>query len=165
MKSRQSRTLGRGSFAGAANGHETGENSYRFGERHHPNRFSPDDMLDRLKQDPGTRTFGELLQERQWALQEILNLTEQLERLQSAVPARHSSDPIESPKELQRQADALKNPNRLVRMKELRQLVGLGHSTIYKMMEEGRFPRSIHLSERSTAWRLADILAWQESLR
>jgi prophage regulatory protein len=165
MKSRQSRTLDRGSVADAANGHETGENSYQIGKRHHSSRFSPNDMLDRLKQDPGTRTLGELLQERQWALQEIVGLTEQLGRLRSAVPAKHASGPIESPKEHQRQADALKSPNRLVRMKELRQLVGLGHSTIYKMMEEGRFPRSIHLSERSTAWRLADILAWQESLR
>ena len=164
MKSRENRAPRDGNTADSVTGH-LGEGSYRMRARRYPSRFSPDDMLDRLKQDPGTRTLGELLQERQWALQEILNLTEHLGKLRNAVPARHSSDPIESPRELQRQADALKNPNRLVRMKELRQLVGLGHSTIYKMMEEGRFPRSIHLSERSTAWRLAEILAWHESLR
>jgi prophage regulatory protein len=128
-------------------------------------RLSSDDWLERLAQDPGTQTLGQLLQERQWALQEIVSLRAQLAR-----PARHQDGPAPPPRvdtlqEQQRQADALKNPNRLVRMKELRQMIGLGPSTIYKMMQEGRFPRSVHLGERTTAWRLADILAWQETLR
>lgn len=53
--------------------------------------------------------------------------------------------------EAARRAHALRNPNRLIRMKELRQMIGLGPSTIYKMMGEGRFPRSVHLGERTTA--------------
>ena len=99
MKSRENRASRDGNTADSVTGH-LGEGSYRMRARRYPSRFSPDDMLDRLKQDPGTRTLGELLQERQWALQEILSLTEQLGRLRSAAPARQSPDPIENPKEL-----------------------------------------------------------------
>jgi len=34
----------------------------------------PLDMLDRLILDPGTRTLGELFQEREWAVSEIRRL-------------------------------------------------------------------------------------------
>ncbi|MEA3139758.1 MAG: hypothetical protein QOK23_1927 [Gammaproteobacteria bacterium] len=34
----------------------------------------PLDMLDRLCLDPGTRTLGELMQEREWAVGEIRRL-------------------------------------------------------------------------------------------
>ena len=33
------------------------------------------DMLERLRDDPGSRTLGQLLQERQWALHEIERLS------------------------------------------------------------------------------------------
>jgi hypothetical protein len=39
-----------------------------------------EDMLDRLRLDPGSRTLGQLLQERQWALQEITRLRAELLR-------------------------------------------------------------------------------------
>jgi prophage regulatory protein len=120
-------------------------------------------MLEQLRADPGTRTLGQLLQERQWALHEIERLTDENLRLRSLSAGTPSSEVV-SETEVARRAQALRNPNRLVRMKELRQLLGLGPSTIYKMMGEGRFPRSVHLGERTTAWRLSDVEAWQTSL-
>ena len=42
----------------------------------------PIDMLERLRTDPGHRTLGELLQDRQWAVQEIERL-----RAASAAPS------------------------------------------------------------------------------
>lgn len=32
--------------------------------------------------------------------------------------------------------------------------------TIYKMMEDGQFPKPIRLGERRVAWRESDILEW-----
>jgi hypothetical protein len=40
------------------------------------------DMLARLREDPGGRTLGQLLLERQWALQQIERLTGELLQLQ-----------------------------------------------------------------------------------
>jgi hypothetical protein len=39
------------------------------------------DMLDRLCLDPGTRTIGELMQEREWAAWEIRRLRRDVDRL------------------------------------------------------------------------------------
>jgi prophage regulatory protein len=122
-------------------------------------------MLGRLREDPGTRTLGQLLQERQWALQEIERLTDEVLCLKSLPVGKGSTHEVISETEAARRAQALRNPQRLIRMKELRQMLGLGHSTIYKMMGEGRFPRSVHLGERTTAWRLADVEAWQAGLK
>lgn len=49
-----------------------------------------------------------------------------------------------------------------VRLPFVMDAVGLSRSSIYKLINEGRFPKQIHLSERSTAWRLSDIRAWME---
>jgi prophage regulatory protein len=49
-------------------------------------------------------------------------------------------------------------------MRELKQLLGLSHSTLWKMAKEGRLPKPVHVSERTTAWRMGDILAWQAGL-
>jgi hypothetical protein len=38
----------------------------------------PQDMLDLLRADPGTRTLGQLLQEREWAYGEITRLRHDL---------------------------------------------------------------------------------------
>ena len=132
-------------------------------DRYNGSRARPD-MLERLGADPGARTLGQLLQERQWALQEIERLTDEILRLRSLSAAKPPSVEVVSETEATRRAHALRNPNRLVRMKELRHLLGLGPSTIYKMMGEGRFSRSVHLGERTTAWRLAEIEAWQAGL-
>jgi prophage regulatory protein len=55
------------------------------------------------------------------------------------------------------------NPQRLIRVQELKQFVGVGKSTIWRMTKEGRFPRPIRFG-RSTLWRLGDVLAWRDSL-
>jgi len=49
---------------------------------------------------------------------------------------------------------------RLIRMRELRKLIGLSHATIYRYIKNGNFPKPIKLSERSVAWRLTDIENW-----
>ena len=49
---------------------------------------------------------------------------------------------------------------KLYRMPTAMQLTGLARSTIYKVMRLGRFPKQVHLTDQSVAWRSSDIDAW-----
>jgi prophage regulatory protein len=51
-------------------------------------------------------------------------------------------------------------PTRLVRLPEVMMRVGLGRSTIYRKMEEGRFPRSRSISPKCAVWIEAEIDEW-----
>jgi len=118
------------------------------------------DMLARLATDPGHCTLGELLQERQWALDEISRLRSEVARLASrqadisarareagALPLRATEDPLAS--------------RRLLRLKDVTTLVGMCRSTVYRLIGEGRFPDRVQYGARAVRWRAADIFAWQ----
>lgn len=49
---------------------------------------------------------------------------------------------------------------RILRLPEVRQSVGLARSTVYRLMETGEFPRPIPLGGRSVGWLQSDIEAW-----
>lgn len=49
-----------------------------------------------------------------------------------------------------------------VRLPFVMDAVGLSRASIYKFINEGRFPKQIHLSERTAAWRLSEIRAWMD---
>ncbi len=48
----------------------------------------------------------------------------------------------------------------LLRESELRDRIKLSHSTIWRLVRAGNFPRPIQLSERTKGWRAADIETW-----
>lgn len=50
-------------------------------------------------------------------------------------------------------------PPRLLRLAEVRERVGLGRSTIYKWIGEGRFPRPVKMGTLD-AWVESEISAW-----
>ena len=49
---------------------------------------------------------------------------------------------------------------RIMRLKEVMNTTGLGRSSIYKLMSEGRFPRSVSLHARASGWVDEEIEAW-----
>jgi prophage regulatory protein len=49
---------------------------------------------------------------------------------------------------------------RYIRFKELRKLVPLGRTTIWKMMKEGRFPQSYRIGRAATAWLESEVEEW-----
>ena len=51
---------------------------------------------------------------------------------------------------------------RLVRMRELVTLVGVKPSTIYRLIQQGRFPRPCHpLGDSNiSAWRYSEVAQW-----
>lgn len=53
----------------------------------------------------------------------------------------------------------------ILRLPEVKRLTGLSRSTIYKMISEGKFPRSVSLGSRAVGWRAVNILAWLQTRR
>ncbi|WP_205125811.1 AlpA family phage regulatory protein [Pseudomonas koreensis] len=48
----------------------------------------------------------------------------------------------------------------LIRIAEVRRITGLSTSTIYKMTNEGKFPRQVSLGDRAVAWIKSEVLTW-----
>lgn len=46
---------------------------------------------------------------------------------------------------------------------EAAKIVSLSRRTIYREMNEGRFPRPVQLSARRVGWRETELMAWLES--
>ena len=116
------------------------------------------DMLDRLTLDPGMRTLGELLQEREWAVGEIRRLRTDVGRLSRKEDARRIEMELVSTKE---GFDPALNAQRLLRLAEVSTMVGLKRSSIYRYVAEGQFPPPIRVGIRGVRWKLSDVLAWR----
>ena len=56
----------------------------------------------------------------------------------------------------------LQSPPVFLRMPAIVRLTGLGRSTIYRLMAESKFPRSVRLGDRAVAWRRSDVDRWSE---
>jgi prophage regulatory protein len=51
----------------------------------------------------------------------------------------------------------------ILRRPEVQARIGLSRSTLYKMMDEGTFPRAVSLGARSIGWKSCDIDHWLEN--
>ena len=51
---------------------------------------------------------------------------------------------------------------RLLRLKQVKQAVGLGTTAIYEQIKKGEFPRPVHIGTRAVAWVSDDIEKWIE---
>ncbi len=49
---------------------------------------------------------------------------------------------------------------RYIRFKELRKLIPLGRTTIWRMMREGRFPQSRRIGKMAAAWLESEVEEW-----
>jgi prophage regulatory protein len=49
---------------------------------------------------------------------------------------------------------------RYIRFKELRKRIPLGRTTIWKMMQEGRFPKSHRIGKVAAAWLESEVEDW-----
>ena len=50
-----------------------------------------------------------------------------------------------------------------MRIRAVQEATGLGRSTIYRLVKQGRFPGPVKpLGSRTTAWRSSEVLAWQQ---
>ena len=56
-----------------------------------------------------------------------------------------------------------KNPDRLLRRREVESLCGIGRSTIYNRLRRGEFPRPVSIGPQSVRWRESAIMEWLDS--
>lgn len=55
-------------------------------------------------------------------------------------------------------------PERLLRLREVKARVGLGTSTIYRKVAAGEFPTPVRLGPASVRWRETDLQQWISAL-
>ena len=53
---------------------------------------------------------------------------------------------------------------RLLRLRDVKEITGLGKSTIYDMMNKDKFPRPVRIAQKAVAWKSEDIDAWINGL-
>ena len=53
---------------------------------------------------------------------------------------------------------------RILRKKDILQLTGLSHSTLYRMMHEGKFPKPLRLTPGTVGWTSDSISSWIRGL-
>ena len=55
-----------------------------------------------------------------------------------------------------------RNSMRLIKLKEVMAKTSLGHSSIYKFISEGTFPKQVSLGAKSVAWVESEVDDWIE---
>lgn len=61
------------------------------------------------------------------------------------------------------QTGSLTNENALLRLDNVKKLTGIGRSTIYRLIAQGRFPKAVHpAGSRISAWVAGEIDQWLE---
>ena len=50
--------------------------------------------------------------------------------------------------------------DRYIRIKELSAMLGISRSSIYRLVQENKFPKQIKLTDRTSVWRLSVINHW-----
>jgi prophage regulatory protein len=117
-----------------------------------------EDVLERLRMDPGQRTLGQLLQDREAAAHEIRKLRAEIERLRS----------IREDRKERAGAAASETraflPGSLIRIREVCVLIGVCRATVYRWVSEGAFPQPVRISDRAVRWKVDEIEAWREAL-
>lgn len=119
------------------------------------------DILERLRIDPGQRTLGLLIQDREAAAHEIERLRgERAERVRAA-----ASRPAAPVRPAKREQDERRPPFRagtLIRVAEVCEFLGLSRSTLYKLLSEGAFPEPVRLGPRTVRWNVDELVAWRD---
>jgi predicted DNA-binding transcriptional regulator AlpA len=124
------------------------------------------DILERLRIDPGQRTLGQLLQEREAAAQEIARLRSHIDRLRTV-------DAIQTPDREMRASPAMPaaaskrpafRPGTLIRLADVCELLGVSRATVYRLRSKEDFPEPLKLGSATIRWRIDAIEAWRDAL-
>jgi prophage regulatory protein len=54
-------------------------------------------------------------------------------------------------------------PNRFLRLRQVKDLLGLSKSAIYARIGQGTFPKPVSLGGRSVAWIESEVAAWMNA--
>ena len=53
--------------------------------------------------------------------------------------------------------------DRLLRRRQVEEITSMSRSSIYRLMQEGEFPRPVKIGPSAVRWRASDLTAWLES--
>ena len=53
--------------------------------------------------------------------------------------------------------------DRLLRRRQVEEITGLSRSSIYRLMQDGDFPRPLRVGPAAVRWKTSDITNWLES--
>jgi prophage regulatory protein len=53
---------------------------------------------------------------------------------------------------------------RFVRLREVKEMTGLGETRILELEKAGKFPRRVKISDRAVAWVESELIDWRERL-
>ena len=53
--------------------------------------------------------------------------------------------------------------DRLLRRREVERITGMSRSSIYRLMQEGEFPRPVRVGPAAVRWKTSNITDWIES--
>ena len=53
--------------------------------------------------------------------------------------------------------------DRLLRRRQVEEITSISRSSIYRLMQEGEFPRPVKIGPAAVRWRASDLTAWLES--
>ncbi len=51
-------------------------------------------------------------------------------------------------------------PDRIIRAKEVQEMIGISRTTLWRMEKKGEFPRRVSLGVGSVGWRLGEVKQW-----
>jgi prophage regulatory protein len=124
------------------------------------------DVLAQLRIDPGLRTLGELLQDREAAAFEIEELRSEITRVRAGSSTRTSQYAMkeEPPQPIATTKARGFRAGTLIRLKEVCELLGISRSTVYKRLADKTFPAPVRLGPRTVRWHVDAIEAWRDTL-
>jgi len=123
-----------------------------------------DELIGRVRTDPGQRTFGQLVQEREQAALMLEKLRRTLVSPESRSQDRPTPPASGQPEQPAAVSKKTYPAGALLRMKSVKELIGVSAGTIYKWIGEGTFPKPVRIGERSVRWRLNEVEAWRDGL-
>lgn len=97
------------------------------------------------------------MSEMQQGLNHIAEITKCISNEMPDVPQTVISAPLSTDKLTEKPLECL------IRIKEVCLLVGVSRSTIYRMVDEGSFPKPLDLGERFKAWQKKTVIDWINS--
>jgi len=100
------------------------------------------ELIRRLQIDPGRRTLGELIQDREAGLHEIARLRREIERIRT-----RSNNRKEKAADLPTRSTPYRGGT-LINVKEVCELLGISRSTVYKRVSDSSFPRPRSVQEQ-----------------
>ena len=121
------------------------------------------DILDRLRIDPGQRTLGQLLQDREAAAYEIARLRSLGSELAARERERHAEKHKAVPTGAGNRPPAFRSGT-LLRLRDVGEMLALSRSTIYNLLSRGLFPAPTRIG-RSIRWPIEAVEVWRDEKR